>query len=172
MEMNERQAQCLSTCMESCRNIAYPELGGWEEKGEFLQKLLPLVTWNPDFKDRTRLEELLKGLVYVTGCIGKYAKQMRHDGIIPFELKKPEEVDEKKWSEWIKGLLLEGGDENWMWNVKMFYVCYGTGAFEQDQDFMNAMIVAMMNWQKLQKRKKEGTIDGKGDNERSSISEQ
>lgn len=169
--MNERQAQCLSTCMESCRNIAYPELGGWEEKGEFLQKLLPLVTWNPEFKDRTRLEELLKGLVYVTACIGKYAKQMRHDGIIPFELKKPEEVDEKKWSEWIKGLLLEGGDENWMWNVKMFYVTYETGAFERDADFMNAMIVAMMNAMKLQQRKKDGTIDGKGDEKRLAISD-
>ena len=169
MELNERQAQCLSTCMESCRNIAYTELGALEEAGEFLEKLLPLVTWNPEFKDRTRLEELLKGLVYVTECIGKYAKQMRHDGIIPFELKRPEEVDEKKWKEWIKGLLLEGGDENWMWNVKMFYVCYSTGAFEQDQDFMNAMIVAMMNFMKLQQRKKEGTIDGKGDNKRTKI---
>ncbi len=167
--MNKRQAECLSTCMESCRNICYPELGAWEEAGEFLQKFLPMVTWNPEFKDRQRLEELLKGLVYVTQCIGKYAKQMRHDGIIPFELIKPEEVSEEKWNEQIKGLLLEGGDENWMWNSKMFYLRHKTGEIEQDPDRMNADIVCDMNREKLQKRKKEGTIDGKGDDNRTKI---
>lgn len=172
MELNERQAECLSTCMDSCRNIAYPSLGLAEETGEYLEKLMAAVSWNENFKERTHLEYLIKGFAFIGKCIGRYAKQMRHDNITPFSL--PNITDENMQEQWKQihdGLIKELGDVEWMLNVASFYAVYADGETETDVDYMTADIVAIMNRQKLLKRKAEGTIDSKGDDKRTAISD-
>lgn len=163
MTINERQTQALETCMPSCRNLAYPTCGGIEEHGEYIEKLLERIEWNPEFNDRERLESLLRNIVDVAKQIGIVGKQVRHGTVpVPFSLKVCDEA-----------LIHEMGDRNWNHNVEGFYLTHPDGTDptvinqEFEDDYKSSIeMICIKNYDKLQQRLKNNTIDGQGDNER------
>lgn len=171
--LNERQREELSTCLPSCRNIAYPSLGMCEETAEYMQKLLYLTNWTEQFPpaERPHLEELIKGFCHLGLAIGAYAKRFRHDNVVPFTLKKEEEVEFPEFlRERIDGLQKECGDMHWMIDAIDFYITHpeGTDPTAQGVD-MTAQLTADQNYQKLAERRLQNTIDGKGDDKRTKI---
>lgn len=171
--LNERQREELSTCLPSCRNIAYPSLGMCEETAEYIQKLLYLINWNKQFSasERAHLEELLKGFCHLGIAIGAYAKRFRHEGIVPFTLKKEEDVEfPELLRERIEGLQKECGDMHWMVDAIDFYIAHPAGTDPTLPDaIMTAQQTADQNYQKLAERRVQNTIDGKGDTKRSAL---
>lgn len=172
--LNERQREKLSTCLSSCRNIAYPSLGMPEEAAEYVQKLLYMIDWNPDLPqaDRNHLEFLLKGFANIGLAIGAYAKKYRHSAMIPFSLKKESDQEfPDLFCERLEGLRKEIGDVEWMTDAIDFYIVHCDGTDPTDPNVsMTAQDMNDQNWQKLSERLCNDTIDGKGDNIRSSVS--
>lgn len=174
MELNDRQRQELSTCMETCRNIAYPSLGLIEEVGEYIQKLLYLVRWNPNFPtaERDRLTMLLQGIVTNAVAVGRLNKEIRHDTYPqPFALKTPESVEfPELLCERIDDLQRELGDIHWMVDASHYYT---TNPDHTDPTLpdapMTAQAMAEQNYAKLAERRLHNTIDGQGDTERTSV---
>lgn len=171
--INDRQREKLSTCLHSCRNIAYPSLGMPEESAEYIQKLLYMIEWNPALPqaDRDHLEYLMKGFVNIGLAIGAYAKKYRHNSMIPFSLKN--ETDQEfpeLFRERIEGLRKEIGDVEWMTDVIDFYIVHPDGTDPTDPSVpMTAQDMNDQNYAKLSERSKNHTIDGRGDSTRSSI---
>lgn len=171
MEINERQRQQLSTCMESCRNIAYPSLGLVEEIGEYVQKLIYMITWNPDFpaSEKNHLLMLLQGISTNAYAVGRLNKSVRHgDYPQPFSLK--EFDDEHICLERIEALQKELGDIDWMVNAAHFFTvnCDGTDPTQPDCP-MTAQQMHDQNYAKLSERLLHKTIDGQGDSSRTHI---
>lgn len=171
--LDERQREILSTCMPSCRNIVYPSLGMCEENAEYVQKLLYLINWDDSFPkaEREHLEQLLKGFVHLGLAIGAYAKRFRHENIVPFSLKKDENVEfPHLLHERIEGIRRECGDMNWMINAIDFFIANPDGTDPTNPDtLMTAQLTADQNFQKLAERRAANTIDGKGDTHRSKL---
>ena len=174
MELNDRQRQELSTAMETCRNIAYPSLGLIEEVGEYVQKLIYLVRWNPNFpaQERDRLTMLLQGIATNALAIGRLNKEVRHGTYPrPFALKTPESVEfPELLHERIEGLQKELGDIHWMLDAAHFYTVHPDLTDPTLPDTpMTAQSMADQNYAKLAERRLHNTIDGQGDNERTSV---
>lgn len=215
MTLNDRQLECLRTCMPSCWNVAYPSLGLVEELGEYIEKLLPIVEWSPDYPDRAHLEMLLKGIVHNARCIAAISKQVRHKSIpVPFVLKSSlGNGDPTLYQERITAIRQELGDISWMLNVTDFFIVNQPEldrVKEQSADIQQAWenqsfvtcvdsldgqsvqrkkaatdakpdkavtvhlvptaaTLACLNREKLEARRKQGTIDGRGDNARAPI---
>lgn len=171
MEINDRQRQQLSTCMPSCRNIAYPSLGLVEEVGEYIQKLIYMITWNKDFpaKEKDRLLFLLNGIATNAYAVGRLNKEVRHGTYPqPFMLKEFEE--EHISIERTEALQKELGDIDWMVNAAHFYSvnCDGTDPTSPNAP-MTAQQMADQNYAKLAERRLQNTIDGQGDTTRTHI---
>ena len=169
--LNERQREELSTCLDSCRNLAYPSLGLVEEVGEYIQKLLCLIDWNKDFaKERPHLEMLLRGIATNAYAIGRYAKQMRHTGIVPFSLKSDDLDENPFFLDRLEAIQKELGDVHWMTDAAHFYTNFIDGTNPTDPDIqMTAQQMADQNYRKLAERRAMNTIDGQGDTNRSSV---
>ena len=157
--LNERQEEICSTCMQSCQNIAYPILGMIEELGEMLEKLPSVVQFDQEHPNYQHLCFMLNGIVTLCAAIKPLAKGVRHESIAPpFTLAGM--ADGEDYATYYNRLIefaKELGDISWMENVA--YRQLGFTAQE----------VADMNWHKLSARKADGTIDGNGDNERTPI---
>lgn len=171
MELNDRQRQQLSTCMPSCRNIAYPSLGLVEEIGEYIQKLIYMITWNKDFpaKEKDHLLFLLNGIATNAYAVGRLNKEVRHGTYPqPFMLKEFEE--EHICIERTEALQKELGDIDWMVNAAHFYSvnCDGTDPTSPNAP-MTAQMMADQNYAKLAERRLKNTIDGQGDTTRTHI---
>lgn len=174
MNLNERQRQELSTCMESCRNISYPSLGLVEEVGEYIQKLLYLINWNNEFpeSERNHLTMLLNGIVTNAVAIGRLNKEVRHGTYPqPFSLKDPGLAEFPEFLlERISGLQKELGDVHWMVDAAHFYTVYRDGTDPTDPKYEpTAQLMADQNYRKLAERRAQNTIDGKGDSTRSTL---
>lgn len=169
MEINERQRQQLSTCMSSCRNIAYPSLGLVEEIGEYIQKLIYMITWNKDFHEKDRLLLLLQGIATNAYAVGRLNKAIRHgDFPRPFNLK--EFDDEDICIERTEALQKELGDIDWMVNAAHFYTVHCDGTDPTDPRVaMTAQQMHDQNFAKLAERRINNTIDGQGDEKRTSV---
>lgn len=169
--LNDRQSQELSTCLASCRNIAYPSLGLVEEVGEYIQKLLCVINWDKDFAhERPHLEMLLRGIATNAYAIGRYAKQMRHTGIVPFALKQEDPDENPFFIDRIEALQKELGDVHWMTDAAHFYTVHPDGTDPTALDVsMTAQLMADQNYRKLAERRAMQTIDGQGDNERTAV---
>lgn len=171
MELNDRQRQQLSTCMPSCRNIAYPSLGLVEEVGEYVQKLIYMIRWSPDFpvKEKDHLLFLLQGIATNAYAVGRLNKEVRHGTYPqPFVLK---EFDEEHTNiERVESLQKELGDIEWMVNAAHFYTVNadGTDPTVQGQP-MTAQLMADQNYAKLAERRLQNTIDGQGDTTRTTL---
>ena len=169
--INDRQRQQLSTCMPSCRNIAYPSLGLVEEVGEYIQKLIYMIQWNPAFPacEKNHLLMLLQGIATNAYAVGRINKAIRHgDFTQPFEIK--EFDDEDICSERTEALQKELGDIDWMVNAAHFYTVNPDGTDPTDKDCpMTAQQMHDQNYRKLAERRVMNTIDGQGDNQRSAI---
>lgn len=188
--LNERQRQQLSTCMASCRNIAYPSLGLVEEVGEYIQKLLYMIDWNTAFpaSERDHLLMLLRGISTSAEAVGRINKMIRHGSYPqPFSLK-PDyiacnrasvtgvmsdslgESPNPFASDRIEALQKELGDVDWMVSASHFYTVHPDGTDPISPDAaMTAQFLADQNYRKLAERRAQSTIDGKGDSSRSSI---
>ena len=171
MEINDRQRQQLSTCMPSCRNIAYPSLGLVEEVGEYIQKLIYMITWNKDFpaKEKEHLLFLLKGIATNAYAVGRLNKEVRH-GTYPQPFALKEFDDEATHIERVESLQKELGDIDWMVSASHFYSvhCDGTDPTIPDCP-MTAQQMADQNFAKLAERRLQNTIDGKGDTTRTHL---
>lgn len=169
--LNDRQRQELSTCLDSCRNLAYPSLGIVEEVGEYIEKLLCLIDWNKDFaRERPHLEFLLRGIATNAYAIGRYAKQMRHTGIVPFALKAENPDENPFFLSRLEDIQKELGDVHWMTDVAHFYTTYHDGEDPTSPDCpMTAQQMADQNYRKLAERRAMHTIDGQGDTQRTAV---
>lgn len=171
MELNDRQRQQLATCMPSCRNIAYPSLGLVEEVGEYVQKLIYMITWNKDFpaKEKDRLLFLLQGIATNAYAVGRLNKEVRHGTYPqPFAIKEFDDDDTRVVR--IEALQKELGDIDWMVNAAHFYSINPDGADPTlPEASMTAQTMAEQNYVKLAARRLQNTIDGQGDNQRQHI---
>lgn len=172
MTTNERQAQALSTCMSSCRNISYMSLGLCEEVAELMQKLLCVLEWNQDVPEDKRkfLQSWLNTFILAGLQIGKFAKEGRHSNIQYFDiiqLPDTASVTERaEYNEKLRKARLETGDAKWMLLGVDFYLVYRSGVKLDAEHPATAQETDEMNSDKLLLRKKEDTIDGKGDEQR------
>ena len=176
--LDERQREVLSTCLGSCRNIAYPSLGAIEELAEYWQKLLPLIEWNSAIpsSERDHLAMLLRGFITIGKSIGGYAKKYRHSatdanpgGVMPFDLTLNYAADASSQGS-IMELLKEVGDVKWMLDAADYYVTHPSGTDPTRPNVvMTAQCTADLNHQKLEERLRNRTIDAQGDNERTPI---
>lgn len=169
--LNERQREQLSTCMDSCRNIAYPSLGLVEEVGEYIQKLLFLIQWDPAFPERDHLLMLLRGISTSAEAVGRINKAVRHGSMPkPFTLRSFDDPDIA--ADRIEALQKELGVVDWMVAASHFFSSNPDGTDPTAPDCpMTAQFMADQNYRKLAERRAMGTIDGRGDTQRSSISE-
>lgn len=169
--LNDRQRQQLSTCMNSCRNIAYPSLGLIEEAGEYIQKLIYMIVWNKDFpeSERDHLLMLMRGIATSAYAIGRINKAIRHGEYPqPFTLRDFDDPDIN--AQRIEALQKELGDIDWMVNAAHFYTVFPAGTDPtQPEQPMTAQFLADQNYAKLAARRLQDTIDGKGDTIRTSI---
>lgn len=172
---NERQAQVLSTCMESCRNIAYPTLGLCEETAELMEKLLDIVEWNPELEESKKkfLLSWIRTFIQAGRQIGTFAKAGRHENFVLYhipQLPDTASVTERaEHNEKLRKARLELGDVKWMALGADFYLVYRAGVTLDDEHSATAQETDEMNWEKLSRRKRENTIDGKGDEKRTHI---
>lgn len=171
MEINDRQRQQLSTCMPSCRNIAYPSLGLVEEVGEYIQKLIYMITWNKDFpsSEKDHLLFLLQGIANNAYAVGRLNKEVRHGTYPqPFTVKDFEE--ETTNIDRIESLQKELGDIDWMVSAAHFYSVNEDGTDPTVPGCpMTAQHMHEQNFAKLAERRLQNTIDGKGDTVRTHI---
>ena len=177
--LNERQAECLHTCLDSCLNLAYPTFEEIEEHGEYIEKLLPLLEWNKDFKQKDYVISLLKGLVHIGKCLGAIGKDVRHGNQpLPFHLVDRDSFnDPEVFDQALRDVLLEHGDMAWGNNVANFFLTNPDGSVPGEHPLaethphgsLSAQLEADLNRQKLASRFKDGTIDGKGDHQRTSL---
>lgn len=172
---NERQAQALSTCMPSCRNISYPVLALCEEIAELLEKVLDIVTWNPlmDEEKKKFLLSWLRTFIQAGKQIGIFAKEGRHNNIQYFDIQQlPDTASVGECvahNEKLHKARLELGDVKWEAVVADFYLVYRAGVTLDAQHPATSQETDGMNWRKLSQRKKDDTIDGKGDEVRTHI---
>lgn len=172
---NERQAQALSTCMSSCRNISYPSLGGAEEISEYWEKLVDIIEWNPSIPDDDRKFILSWARQFIQSGkqLGTFAKKYRHIDFVPFYIPQLSDTasvsDRAAHNEKLRKLRLEVGDLKWMVLCADFYVVYRAGVTLDAEHPATAQETDGMNWEKLSRRKREHTIDGKGDEKRTHI---
>ena len=174
--LNDRQREVLSTCLPSCQNIVYPSLGAAEELAEYLQKLKYMVNWNDQLpaQERDHLLSLIDGFIHLGLALGAYAKRFRHEGLAPFELKDlhrdfefPELAVDR-----FEALVKEAGDVKWMLDAIDFYLYHPAQTDPRDPaSEMTSQLTADQNFRKLQQRLSEHTIDGKGDEQRTSVGE-
>lgn len=184
MEINDRQRQQLSTCMSSCRNIAYPSLGLVEEVGEYIQKLIYMIQWNPAFpvKEKDHLLFLLQGIATNAYAVGRLNKEVRHGTYPqPFTLKhspsaatvfeaSAEDDDNSFFQERVVSLQKELGDIDWMVNAAHFFTIHPDGTDPTAPDCpMTAQLMHDQNYAKLAERRLQNTIDGQGDTTRTNI---
>lgn len=157
--LNERQDQICSTCMHTCENLAYPVLGAIEEMGEFIGKLPRIADFDESNPDISYIRHLLRGIETNALALGAFAKAIRHGSMAaPFKLSRmADDEDYESYLHRLDEAVKEIGDIEWDLNVTLRQLGY------------TAQHSANLNWRKLQERKANGTIDGRGDNERTSI---
>lgn len=161
MTLDDEQTECLSTCMQSCRNIPYPVSEMIEELREFLQKLKGVIIKNHECPYLDEYFHALDAIIDNAETIARLGKQMRHqdpkDQQLPFSLMKFSDMDE--FHDAMLPIWKELGDIRWGVCVTEHFLG------------INSQMVADIRWEKLQARKLAGTIDGKGDDVRTSIDE-
>lgn len=139
--------------MDSCRNIAYPTFGAIEELGEFVEKLLRVISTDEASQLRQSaiiVLELMKGVGSGAQFI---SKAVRHNTATP-----PIAIDNLKLNPDTQEILKsEIGDV--LWNLNL--LCQQLGFTLDD--------AAAYNLQKLAKRKRDQTIDANGDTARTPL---
>lgn len=172
---DERQAQALSTCMDSCRNICYPTLALCEETAELMEKLLAIVEWNPQMDEEKKkfLLSWLRTFIQAGKQIGIFAKAVRHENFICYDIPQLPDTasvsERAALAEKMRLLRLEAGDVKWEAVVADFYLVHPAGTTLDAQHPATSEETDGMNWQKLSARHKANTIDGKGDEKRTHI---
>ena len=151
--LNERQQEMLQTCMDSCKNVAYPYMALIEEIGELTEKLRKAIQWSPELNPKQRLvyTHLLYEQEQLSREFREKAKAIRHGSIpVPFSV---DTSDMKK----IPEICYEIGDVEWDLNVLTHFL----GAEAQN--------IADLNYYKLKNRQRDNTIDANGDHDRTAI---
>ena len=172
---NDRQAQVLSTCMHSCQNVTYPSLGLCEEAAELMEKLMSMVVWNPSMPEDKKkfLVSWIGTFIQAGKQIGKFAKEMRHTGVIYYFIPQLPDtatvLERAEHDEKLRKIRLEVGDVKWMSEAVDFYTVYRAGVTLDKHHPATSYTTNQMNYAKLSYREKENTIDGKGDEKRTHI---
>lgn len=153
MTFPEYTPAALSTCMDSCRNIAYPTFGAIEELGELVTKLLRVISTNDASQLHHSAVIVLDQMSGVAQGAQHISKAVRHGSVEP-----PIVIDNMKLTpDTQESLKSEIGDV--LWNLNL--LCHQLGFTLDD--------ASAYNLQKLAKRKRDQTIDGNGDTTRTNL---